>query len=116
MPYLTPASVADTVRVVTERSAPGSRLVLTYNERTLGVALSRGTARVLMRLARRPDPLAGEPWRSSGTPSSMGPLLAGHGWTVTSDEDLLAVATRLSAPVGQRGTLGTAHVAVADRP
>jgi len=115
VPYLRRAEVTATVEVVSDRSAAGSRLVVNYQSPALSAGVGRLAARAMTALAGRPDPLAGEPRRSSWTPAAMRELLAGHGFTVVSDEDLLTLAGKLPIPVRQRRSLATGHVAVADR-
>ena len=108
VPYLRRAEVTATVEVVSDRSAAGSRLVVNYQSPALSAGVGRLAARAM-------TALAGEPRRSSWTPAAMRELLAGHGFTVVSDEDLLTLAGKLPIPVRQRRSLATGHVAVADR-
>jgi methyltransferase (TIGR00027 family) len=114
--YLTRTEVEATVDAIAERSAPGSRLVVNYQAASLSAALSRLARRFRTALARRPDPLAREPRRSSWTPTSMRELLAANGLRVTTDDDLLTLAKRLAIPVRRPRTLRYGRVAVADRP
>jgi methyltransferase (TIGR00027 family) len=115
VPYLTRPAVADTVRAIGEQSAVGSRLVVTYQAPSLVTRLGRMAMRGLAALARRPHPLAREPWRSFWTPTSMRRLLATADLRVVGDDDLLTVAMRLSIPVRHRRSLPNGRVAVADR-
>lgn len=114
--YLTRAQAAATTAAVAERSAPGSRLVVNYEGRSLssraGIAVFGG----LSRLARRRSATAGEPRRSTWSPSTMAALLADHGFEVSADEDLLSAATRLGLEPEARRHLAASRVAVADRP
>jgi hypothetical protein len=45
----------------------------------------------------------------------MSQLLAGHGFDLNRDEDLLTLAHDLTIPVRQRRSLQTRRVAIADR-
>ncbi|MEZ5408541.1 MAG: class I SAM-dependent methyltransferase [Acidimicrobiales bacterium] len=113
--YLTRAQVAATMAAVGERSAPGSRLVVNYEERALSSRVGLAVFSGLSRLARRRSPTAGEPRRSSWSPSAMAGLLTGHGFEVGADEDLLSAATRLGLEPEARRHLAASRVAVADR-
>jgi methyltransferase (TIGR00027 family) len=114
VPYLTREQVTATVETLRARSAPGSRLIVNYQHRSLTAVLGRLLMRSLSRLARRDDPLAGEPRRSSWTPRAIAALLGGHGFTVTSDDDLLSLAERLPSEVRHRRSLRAGRVLVAD--
>ena len=114
--YLTRAEVEATARVVGDRSAPGSRLVVNYQQPSLAARVGRLLMRGLAIVARRPDPLAREPWRSLWRPAAMSALLARHGLRVVSDDDLLTFARGLDFPVRHTHSLRTGRVAVADRP
>jgi methyltransferase (TIGR00027 family) len=115
VPYLTPAAVDATARVVSRRSAPGSRLVVNYQAPGMSARVGRRLADLLATLAGRPDPLGREPQRSAWTPSAMRDLLSGHGFAVVRDDDLLSIAEGLGMPVRNRRSLHIGHVAVADR-
>ena len=115
VPYLLKREVATTVRLVSERSAPGSRLVVNYQAPALSATLGRLAARAMALVARREDPLAHEPRRSSWTPAAMRGLLETHGWVVDHDDDLLTLAGLLSIDVRQHRSLQAGRVAVADR-
>lgn len=110
--YLRPIDVATTAAAVGALSAPGSRLVVSYQTPGMSPVAGRLVARGRAALARRPGP-GEEPHRSSWTPAALRGLLAGNGYTVTADEDLLTVAERLGAPVRRRSWLRTFHVATA---
>ncbi|WP_426562766.1 class I SAM-dependent methyltransferase [Angustibacter sp. McL0619] len=114
VPYLTRAEVTATADVLARRSAAGSRLVVNYQEPGVGAALGRLLLRAVSRLAGSPDPLAGEPRRSSWSAQTMARLLADHGLVVRRDDDLLTLAEQLAMPVTQRGSLRNGRVAVAD--
>ena len=100
--YLTRAEIEATLTVVARRSAPASRLIVGYRTPS---PLAAVTALVLR--------LAGEPNRSAFTAGQIGALLARHGFKVTSDEDLAAIAGRLSAEVRPR--MRSLRIATADR-
>jgi methyltransferase (TIGR00027 family) len=115
VPYLSRAEVAATVQAIGSRSAAGSRLIVNYQSPALSAALGRLVARVMTAAARRRSPWADEPRRSSWTPAAMSQLLAGHGFDLTRDDDLLTLAQGLTTPVRQRRSLQTGRVAIADR-
>ena len=114
VPYLTRAQVRATVAAVHRSSAPGSRLIVNYQQPSPVSVLGRYAAWASTALARRPHPMAAEPWRSLWTPAAMHRLLTRHGFTVRSDEDLLTVAARLAFDAGQRRSTRTGRVLVAD--
>jgi methyltransferase (TIGR00027 family) len=113
VPYLTRAEVEDTVRVVSRRSARGSRLIVSYQAPGFSVTLGRLAARALTVVARRPDPLGHEPRRSSWTPGAMRQMLVAHGLVVTDDDDLLTLAEHISWATKQRRSLRAGRIAVA---
>jgi methyltransferase (TIGR00027 family) len=113
VPYLTRYDVNTTVAGLAARSAPGSVLVVNYQSPSWIAALGRRLAGLAARVSRQRDPLAGEPWRSSWTPESMGRLLAGHGFVVRRDEDLMSVATRIDSPTTNSRSIGIGRVAIA---
>jgi methyltransferase (TIGR00027 family) len=115
VPYLTADDVRATVAALAERSAPGSVLVVQYQTRSWTATAGRQLSRVLLRLTRNADPLSAEPWLSLWTPAAMRELLAGHGFAVDTDEDLLTVAGRLGSPATRRRSLSNGRVAVATR-
>jgi methyltransferase (TIGR00027 family) len=115
VPYLTADDVRATVAGLAERSAPGSVLVVQYQTRSWTATAGRQLSRVLLRLTRNADPLSAEPWLSLWTPAAMRELLAGHGFAVDTDEDLLTVAGRLGSPATRRRSLSNGRVAVASR-
>ena len=71
VPYLTAAQVAATVAVVEKRSAPGSRLIVNYQVPSAKAGMGQLIGRVMMKLARSPDPWSDEPHRSRWTPSQL---------------------------------------------
>jgi methyltransferase (TIGR00027 family) len=113
--YLHRPVVAATVAVVGGLSAPGSSLIVNYQSPSVLAAAGRIVAGAMNASARRRSPWADEPRRSAWTPEAMRRLLSSHGFTVTSDDDLLGLARRLSSPVRHRISLGTGRVAVATR-
>jgi methyltransferase (TIGR00027 family) len=113
--YLRRADVAATVRVVGGRSTAGSRLIVNYQSPSLPAAIDRLAARALTTTARRRSPWADEPRRSSWTATAMANLLAEHGFEVNRDDNLLAIAESLPIQFGQRRSLQTGRVAIADR-
>jgi methyltransferase (TIGR00027 family) len=115
VPYLSRAEVAATVQAVSGRSAAGSHLVVNYQSPALSAALGRLAARAMTAMARRRSPWADEPRRSSWTPTAMSELLAGYGFHVKRDDDLLTLAENLPVPIHQRRSLQTGRVAIADR-
>jgi methyltransferase (TIGR00027 family) len=115
IPYLTRAQVAGTMAIVGGRSAPGSRLIVNYQSPAVSAAAGRLLAQAMTALARRPSPWASEPRCSSWTPAAMRNLLAGHGFAVSRDDDLLSLAGQLEMTVRHRRSLRTGRVAVAER-
>jgi methyltransferase (TIGR00027 family) len=113
VPYLAPAEVETTLAAVRARSALGSVLVVQYQTRAWLNILARRLAGLTARLARLDNPLADEPWRSLWTAARMAELLGRHGFTVRSDEDLLAIADRIGSPAGRRRSLAAGRVAIA---
>jgi methyltransferase (TIGR00027 family) len=113
IPYLTETDAAATVAAVAARSAPRSRLVVSYQTGSPRAALGRLLARASLRLTGREDPMAHEPRRSSWTPESLQAVLAGAGLQVIDDTGLVALAGELSVPTRQ---VGTSRVAVAAAP
>ena len=112
---LTPADVHATLAQVAQLSSPGSRLVVNYQARSLKASALRRVMRLVLRLSRQPDPLAGEPWRSLWTPTAMRNLLRDSGFTVVSDADLLTLADGLGLQPEADGSLRNGRVAVSVR-
>lgn len=115
VPYLDAADVRSVVAQVAELCAPGSRLVVNYQARSVWVSLMRRAMRLVLRLTRAPDPLAAEPWRSLWRPSSMRKLLRDNGFRVGADDDLLTLAAGLDLPLDVQGSLRNGRVVVAIR-
>jgi methyltransferase (TIGR00027 family) len=114
VPYLTREEVTTTMGLIRQRSAPGSRLVVSYQVPGLTAGLGRLALQVVTKLARRPNPLTGEPHRSTWTPTDMGQLLHNNGFTVSQDNDLFSLAELLPMPIRQRRSLENGRVVVAD--
>jgi methyltransferase (TIGR00027 family) len=115
VPYLTETEVAATVNAFATCSAPGSRLIVTFQIPAPSAKLGRLAARALMASTGRSSVWAKEPWRSTWTPAAMAGLLAGHGYAVTRDEGLLDTAVALATPTRHRRSLGHSRVMIADR-
>ncbi|HEY0949650.1 class I SAM-dependent methyltransferase [Nocardioides sp.] len=115
VPYLTSREIRATLQVVDRRSGQGSSLVVAYQAPSLRAAAGRRLAELLTRVGGRTAVTSGEPWRSLLAPRRVATVLTGAGFEVTSDEDLLTVARRLTpAPTG-RVSLRSGRVAVARR-
>jgi methyltransferase (TIGR00027 family) len=118
VPYLTAQEVQATVAQVAELSARGSRLIVSYQAKSVPTAVMRLVMRLVLRAFRAPDPLAGEPWRSAWRPEDLRILLRDNGFDVTTDRDLLALAEGLSMSSEDsenRGSLRNGRLAVAAR-
>jgi methyltransferase (TIGR00027 family) len=115
VPYLTTDRVEATLGALSTRSAAGSTLAVQYQDRSLVARLGRRLSAFAARRTGLDDPLADEPWRSLWTARAMAALLAGHGFRVDRDEDLLAAATRIGAPTAHGRSLANGRVAVATR-
>lgn len=103
--YLTPAEVEAAIDSIAERSAPGSRLLTTYNEPGLVRRLFSGiTAQT------------GEPHRATFAPEQMARLLQNRGFVVRSDSDGSERARRLGVASASTDRLWARfhHVVVAD--
>ena len=115
VPYLPAEAVRSTVGQLARLSAPGSRLVVSYQAKSLPVPVMRAVMRLVFWAARQEDVLAREPWRSLWRPAQMRSLLADNGFHTMSDVDLLSGATGLDLPGGNNGSLRNGRVAVAER-
>jgi methyltransferase (TIGR00027 family) len=104
--YLTPADVAASLDVIAERSAPGSRLLATYNE-----------SNFVRRIVSRATMPAGEPMKAVYSPAEMRGLLESRGFTVVSDRDGSERALRWGGRVRaiDRAWVKHHHVVIADR-
>ncbi|WP_327297004.1 class I SAM-dependent methyltransferase [Streptomyces sp. NBC_01197] len=109
VPYLTRDEVRATVAAFAARTAPGSALVVNYQAPSVKAAAGRLLTRVL-----GSSVMAGEPWRSLWKPQTMAALLAEYGLRVVSDDTLLALTHTLAGPAGERTSLRSGRVAVAE--
>ena len=97
-------------------AAPGSRLVVNYQARSLSTVVMRAVMRLVLRVSRVPDPLAGEPWRSRWAPDGTRALLRDHGLDVVSGRGPAdAVRGTADLPPEAAGSLRNGRVAVAVR-
>jgi O-methyltransferase involved in polyketide biosynthesis len=87
--YLERSEIEATLRVVQDRSAPGSRLIVAYHQPAWMLLL---LAVIVRRL--------GEPIRTVLTPQQMRELLTRYGFSTRWDRDLPAIASELSAEIG----------------
>ncbi len=113
VPYLTDSEVVGTVAQVAALCAPGSVLVVNYQERTAVARVTRVLVQGAFALARQPSPWAGEPWRSMWSVGEMHEVLVRAGFEVRSDEAVLDVARHEGIPAPGRPDYG--RVAVATR-
>ena len=103
--YLERAAIEATLRVISDRSASGSRLIVVYHRPALKLRL---IGLVLRRI--------GEPLRSAFTPEQMSDLLARYGFTVVADDDLPTIAGKLAPQLARDARmLNHLRVATADR-
>jgi methyltransferase (TIGR00027 family) len=115
VPYLTVDQVRATVAQIAELSAPGSRLVVNYQTKSLPTTIMRAAMRLVLRVSRQPDPLEGEPWRSKWRPDRMRSMLSDNGFDVASDSDLLILSEGMALPSKNNGSLRNGRVTVAVR-
>ena len=87
--YLDRDEVERTLRVVEDRSAPGSRLIVAYHQPAWMLLLLKVIVRRL-----------GEPIRTVLTPEQMRELLACYGFSTRCDRGLPAIGSELSAEIG----------------
>jgi O-methyltransferase involved in polyketide biosynthesis len=104
--YLSPSEVLAALDAIAERSAPGSRLLATYN-----------ASSVHRRLVSAVTRNAAEPQRASFAPDQMRALLEARGFVVCSDSDGYERARRWRrAPsLVDRVWFEFHHVVIADR-
>lgn len=103
--YLDAAVVEATARLVASRSAPGSRLAVTYATPSLARALM---GRYMARF--------GEPWRSTFTPRRFAELLARAGFSVVADDGAADWARRYAGDGARVARIVTTQrLAVAER-
>jgi methyltransferase (TIGR00027 family) len=95
LPYLTDEQVRATLAEVQNCSAPGSQLIATYSTRLALNRVGQFALKLLFRITRRRNPIAGEPHISAWSVEQMRAMLAEHGMTVASDVDQLALAREL---------------------
>ncbi|GIH09449.1 hypothetical protein Rhe02_75160 [Rhizocola hellebori] len=115
VPYLTASAVRATVGQIAQLSAPASRLIINYQAKSLPATVMRAVMRLVLRLSRQPDPLAGEPWRSQWRPEHMRSMLSNNGFDVNSDSDLLTLSAGLDLPAESNGSLRNGRITVAVR-
>lgn len=113
--YLTREQIAATAAMVSARSAPGSRFIITYPAPSVRNTLGRKIVRPLWALAGRRNPIADEPMRSTWTPERMRELLDANGFEVVTDIDQLTVAQELDLAVQRGPFLRSGRIVVADR-
>jgi methyltransferase (TIGR00027 family) len=87
--YLDRNDIEATLRVIEDRSAPGSRLIVAYHRPALVLLLVKV---ILRRL--------GEPIRTVLTPQQMQELLARYGFSTRWDRDVPAIGSELSPELG----------------
>jgi methyltransferase (TIGR00027 family) len=88
--YLYRDEIEATLRLIDERSAPGSRLIVAYHQPAWMLLL---LAVIVRRL--------GEPIRTVLTPRQMHRLLARYGFCIRWDRDLPAIGSELSTEIGR---------------
>jgi len=103
--YLTRSEIGSSLDAMAQRSAPGSRLLATYNEQSV---LRRVFSRVTMR--------SSEPHRTTLTPGEMRALLEQRGFVVCSDRDGVQRAYRWGIRPTAMDRFGVRfhHVVIAD--
>src|SRR5262245_16681775 len=87
--YLDRKEIEATLRVIEDRSAPGSRLIVAYHQPAWMLLLLKVIVRRM-----------GEPIRTVLTPHQMQELLARYGFCTRWDLELPAIASELSAEIG----------------
>ncbi|MCM3922140.1 class I SAM-dependent methyltransferase [Frankia sp. AiPs1] len=115
VPYLTRGEVTRTLRIVGDRSAAGSRLIVHYHTPAPSAPLGRGAARLLSALSRQANPMTREPNRSVWTPAALRRAVGVRGFAVTRDDSLLTLAQDLGTPIQHRRSLRNGRILVADR-
>ncbi|WP_163553807.1 class I SAM-dependent methyltransferase [Candidatus Frankia alpina] len=115
VPYLTRGQAARTLRIVGDRSAPGSRLIVHYHTSAPSAPLGRWASRLISALSRQSNPMAREPNRSVWTPRAMRRAVDARGFGVARDDSLLALARDLDTPIQHRRSLRNGRILVADR-
>jgi methyltransferase (TIGR00027 family) len=115
VPYLTRDAMMSTLAAVADSSAPGSRLVVNYQAPSLFAKAGRVLSSVIMLLARRTNPMAGEPWRSLWSVDQMRDALQSEGFRVLSDHDLYELRGELEVTGMSAGSMRNGRVVVAER-
>lgn len=115
VPYLRREDVVATVAALAERSAPGSRLAVSYQEPSRVASIGRRLSGLLARLSGAYQPTRDEPWRSAWTAPAMAALLTEHGLLVDSDRSLLEIAQDLDSPTRHSRSLTNGRLAVATK-
>jgi methyltransferase (TIGR00027 family) len=115
VPYLTKPDVTATLRSIGAGSAEGSRLIVNYQVPAVAAVAGRWFARAMLFVTRRPDVFRHEPHRSHWQPDEMSDLLAGKGFHVLRDADLLTIAQGLGLQIKNVRSVSYGRVAVADR-
>lgn len=115
VPYLTPPQVTETVTAIAQRSAPASRLIITYPTPNRAYRYGRKAMQLILTLSGRPNPMAREPQRSTWTPEALATLLASHAFTVTTDRDLESLAPETGVEGKHRSLRADGYILTADR-
>jgi methyltransferase (TIGR00027 family) len=105
--YLTPAAQVETMRAIAERSAPGSRLAMTYIEPDASLRRLIDI-RMLVRLF-------GEPFRGEMTRATAAERLAGAGLRVVEDTSPVEWRRQYANPIAQVADVVRGRIAVAER-
>lgn len=115
IPYLTRPEVDHALQVIASRSASDSTLVLNYQTPSVRATLGRRLAQVMTAVGGQRAATSGEPWRSLWRPGEMGRLLAGAGFRVVSDDDLLTISEGICYSPHGRTSARNGRVALAVR-
>jgi methyltransferase (TIGR00027 family) len=99
--YLTPENVEATLAVIARRSAPGSRVSITY----------AAPARVLWLIGLIVRSI-GEPFRSAFTRAEMAALLTGQGFRVLGDDSIPELGAQRSPTLGEAAKVAS-HLRIA---
>lgn len=116
LPYLTQPEVDSTLAVLSERSAPASRLIATYPIPTRLSGLGRRAMQLFSALTGDRNPLEHERHVSAWTPEQMRSLLAAQGFSVTSNVNLADIARELEVSARRESRFyGLGRAVVADK-
>ena len=111
---LTNAEVESTLRVVGQRSAPGSRLILSYStpprSARFGDRVTRSLSFIHRRRQRSRRQRRGSGWKAS----AMKARLVEHGLRLVADDDLATLSSGLDLEVTNPRSFAAGRVAVAD--